>query len=390
MLKLLKGSPRNRIVLLAVLGVALAVLFVGFGLIGGSRGRGATEPAAPRPGGFEMAVEDSRKVVGFVESYGQRIGETEKRLAEKESELEGLKSEFKKQTARMALLAGELEAGRNVRPPGGDRAATGFDLRAAEPREAGAVPEPPALPRLQKVTLPAAKREAEIRAQKDEVRIPAGSFAEATLLTGVYAPTEGGAHPIQMRLDLAWVGPNRSRVPIQGAFLVAKAQGDANSTRAVIQLDRLSYVRKDGQVVEVPVNGYVADQDGVMGLAGQYVWRVREAATLAALTGAASAAADAAAQRETVTQLNPLGGSTSLVTGDIGKFALARGASRAADEVGKIITRRLDEIVPAIFVPNGKRLTVVLIDGVTLEGLQVVEVKNETSKSPYAGLDLDR
>ena len=391
MLKLLKGSPRNRIVFLAVLGIAMAVLFVGFGLMGGSpRGVGA-EPAAPRPGGFEMAVEDSRKVVGFVESYGQRIGEAEKRQAEKESELEGLKSEIKKQTARMALLAGELEAVRNAASPrAADRAATGFDLRAGATREVDAAPEPPAVPRLQKVTLPAAKREAELRARKDEVRIPAGSFAEATLLTGVYAPTEGGAHPIQMRLDLAWVGPNRSRVPIQGAFLVAKAQGDANSMRAVIQLDRLSYVRRDGQVIEVPVNGYVSDQDGVMGLSGQYVWRIREAATLASLTGATSAAADAAAQRETVTQLNPLGGSTSIVTGDIGKFALARGASRAADEVGKIITRRLDEIVPAIFVPNGKRLTVVLIDGVTLEGLQVGEVKNETSQSPYAGLDLDR
>ncbi len=390
MLRFVKGSPRQRLLALAILGVVLTVLFVGFGLLRGPRRAPGTESSSPSPGGFDVAVEDSRKVVAFVESYGQRIEGAEKRLAERESELAQLKAEIKKQTTVIAALASELAAVRNEAGSRNPAAVQSHLLRPGEPPPAGLPPEAPALPRLQKVTLKTGLREAEIQSRKHEVRIPAGSFAEGTLLTGVYAPTEGGAHPVGMRMDFAWVGPNRSRIPIRGTFLVGKAQGDANSTRAIIQLDRLSYVGKDGRTIEVPVNGYVADEDGVMGLAGQYVWRIQAAATLAAVTGGLSAAADAAAQRETATQINPLGGSSTIVTGDIGKFALARGASRAADEVGKIITRRLDEIVPAIYVPNGKRLTFVLIDGVTLEGLQVSEVKNESSKNPYAGLDLDR
>jgi hypothetical protein len=193
-----------------------------------------------------------------------------------------------------------------------------------------------------------------------------------------------------MRVDLTFIGPNRSRIPVQGAFLIGKAVGEANSVRAVIQLDKLSFVREAGQTVEIPVNGYVADQDGVMGLRGIYDWRIHEAAGLAAVTGGIAAGADAAAAQETLTQVNPLGGVTQVVTGDLGKYALAKGASRAADEVGKILTRRLDELVPAVYVENGRKLTVVLLDGVTLSGLPLQEMKHESSRSPYAGLDLDR
>lgn len=396
MLRLLKASPRNRMIALTVLGAILAALFLGLGLLGvGPR----TRPSDAMPGApaaFEVAVEDSRKVVGFVESYGRRIDEAERRLAEKDSEVARLKSELKMQTDAVSALEGSLGAMKKDAPraPRGAAAqdATGQELRPGHPGflEALGVEAPPPA-RIQKVSLSSARERAlEPGGRKKDLRIPAGSFAEATLLTGVYAPTEGGAHPVQLRVDLAWVGPNRSRIPLQGAFLIGKAVGEANSLRAVVQLEKLSYVRPDGEAVEVPVNGYATDQDGVMGLAGEYVWRIREAATFAALSGGISAAADAAAQRETASQLGPLGGVTSIVTGDIGKFAAARGASRASDEVGKIITRRLDELVPAIYVPNGKRLTVVLIDGVTLEGVNVSEVKDAASQNPYAGLDFDR
>jgi len=111
---------------------------------------------------------------------------------------------------------------------------------------------------------------------------------------------------------------------------------------------------------------------------------------MAMVTGGISAVADAAAQRETTTQLNPLGGATKVLTGDVTKFSLSRGASRAAETVEKILERRLEEIVPAIHVPNGRHLTVVLIEGVTLPGVKVNEVTNAASGNPYAGLDFDR
>ncbi len=364
---ILRSKPGRRAALLLA-AVTLAALFFGLALIGKPRA-----VASRPPGEFQTGLEDSRKVAGFVESFAPRIDETEKRLSRKDEELAELKSKLQKYDRVLAALVEELSAQRM-----GDTPKTAGPESADAP---GAM-----LPRLQKYAL--ATDVTKARAQS--VRIPAGSFAQATLLTGVYAPTEGGVLPVKIRLDAAFIGPNRSRIPIQDAFLIGKATGDANSQRVVVQLDKLSYVATDGRVVEVSLNGYVADEDGVQGLGGRYVWRIGEAATVAALAGGISAAADGAAARETVLQVNPLGGTTEAVTGELGKFATARGASKAADEIGKIVSERLEEIVPAIYVPNGKKITVCLIDGATLDGVSPTEVSHGTSASPYAGLDLDR
>ncbi len=365
---ILRSKPGRRAAL--ILGaMTLAALFFGMALIGKPRATATSRPS----GEFQTGLEDSRKVAGFVESFAPRIDETEKRLSRKDEELAELKSKLQKYDRVLAALVEELSAQRMADTP-----------KTGGPESADA----PALmlPRLQKYALATDA----MKARTYSVRIPAGSFAEATLLTGVYAPTEGGVLPVKIRLDAAFIGPNRSRIPIQDAFLIGKATGDANSQRVVVQLDKLSYVAADGRAVEVPVNGYVTDEDGVQGLGGRYVWRIGEAASVAALAGGISAAADGAAARETVLQINPLGGTTEAVTGDLGKFATARGASKAADEIGKIVSKRLEEIVPAIYVPNGKRITVCLIDGATLDGVSPTEVSHGTSASPYAGLDLDR
>jgi hypothetical protein len=388
-LRTLVGSKRAKVLLFGVLAVVMTVLFFGFGLMGGPKKPQDSLDHPRSAGGFEVAVEDSRKVAGFVESYGQRIDQAEKRLSQKETEFEALKLQLTKQTSALSTLAQELG---NLRPQGRGLTSGGIGV---EGRPEVGLPGSPTevareLPRLQKVTLPAAARAALVQSRKEDVHIPAGSFAEATLLTGVYAPTEGSAQPVDLRVDLTFIGPNRSRVPVQGAFLIGKASGEPNSLRVVIQLDKLSYVRKDGQVIERAVNGYVVDQDGVMGLSGQYVWRIGEAVILAAGVGAIQGVSGAMAQQQTTTQLSPLGGATSLVTGNLGKFAMAQGSGSAADKIGEIVTKRLDQVVPAIYVPNGKRLTVVLLEGVTLEGLPLAEVKNESSSSPYVGLDLDR
>lgn len=389
----LRKLPQSRVLLLGMGAVVLGVLFAGAVLVRPAQRKASGNSSDAAARGFDVALTDSRKVAGFVESYGHRVDQAEKDLSRKDAELRDLKGALGKQAKAVDALMGELAqvrerelAARAAKAQNADLVREAIGLAAPD----GSLREAAPPPRLEKITLPAARVRAAELARRDEVRLPAGSLAEGTLVTGVYAPTQGSAQPVHLRVDLTFMGPNGSRIPIQGAFLIGKAVGEANSVRAIIQLDRLSFVREGGQVVEVPVNGYVVDQDGVMGLRGIYDWRIHEAAGLAALTGGVAAAADAAAASETLNQVNPLGGVTQVVTGNVGKYALAKGASRAADEVGKIITRRLDELVPAVYVQNGRKLTIVLLDGVTLSGLPLREVKHDSSRSPYAGLDLDR
>lgn len=362
--------------------IGAAILLAGV-LVYGVNSTSTQPPRSPKPKqDFDVALDDSRKVAGFVESYGRQIEEARRILAEKDKEITELrsrqeesKSMFAEMNKELTRLRDRYEGDRKMRDGEGTR----LDERSEERPQ----------PRIQKITLDAGRDRGKGK-QAPSLHIPAGSLAEATLVTGVYAPVEGGALPVQMRLDAAWIGPNRSRVPISEGFLIGKAEGEANSRRVLIQLAKLSYVGADGKTIEVPINGYATDDDGVLGISGTYVWRVQETMALAGGAGFISGAAEALSRRETTSTLNPLGGATEIVTGDVVKFAGFRGASRASEEFEKLVVDRLRQVVPAIYVPNARKITVLLLDGVTLEGLRLSEVKNDVTRNPYHGLDFDR
>lgn len=307
---------------------------------------------------FEVGIPTAQEVRNMLAVYGGRVDAAEKQL-------EALRKEFQESRER-------LEESQNEGLSGLERLIR--DLQESARPEPPA-PPPPGPPRF---------RTFEFEPPSDRsMHLPAGSFGEATLLTGVFAPVTGEALPVLLRLDTALVGPGRSRVPIRGAFLVGKAQGDANSRRAVVQLDTLSVVRSDGTSFETRVNGWVSDRDGIQGLRGDYVWHADQVVALSALTGAFSGGAEAMAERETVTQATPLGGAQSAVTGDPVRFAGYRSLSSAFARLSDMVSQRLDEIVPAVYVPNARRVTVAFISGVTLEGIEAPPV----GKPRFEGLD---
>jgi hypothetical protein len=319
--------------------------------------RGNAPPKAPPPASpFEVGIPTAQEVRNMLAVYGERVEGTEKALAALRGELEQTRTSQEEARKSDASIVEKL-------------------LREFQGTSR---PEPAALP-------PAPRfRTFEFEKPRGKsLHVPAGSFGEATLLTGVFAPTAGEALPVLLRLDAALVGPQRSRVPLRGAFLVGKAMGDANSRRAVVQLDTLSALRPDGTPAEAKVNGWVADDDGIQGLRGRYVWRADEVLALSTVTGGLSGGAEAMAQRETTTQVTPLGGVTGAVTGDPVRFAGYRALSTAMGRLSEMVSRRLDEVVPAIYVPNARTVTVAFIGGATLEGYEVPA----PPASPFEGLD---
>jgi hypothetical protein len=103
-----------------------------------------------------------------------------------------------------------------------------------------------------------------------------------------------------------------------------------------------------------------------------------------------SAGADALAARELTTTVNPLGGVTTAVTGDAAQLAGYRALGGAASRLSEVIGERLKEIVPAIHVTNGKKVTVAFVNGVTIDGLEIEEVRDAAGADPHRGLGLDR
>jgi hypothetical protein len=318
-----------------------------------SRERTSPPLVEPRRESFEVGLPTAQEVRAMVGAYGQRVEETERGLGELKSEVSRTRSAIEEALKGM------------MRPP-------------EAPKEEPA----PLTPRFRSLSFSPVAR-------GRTVHIPAGSFGEATLLSGVFAPTGGEPLPVLLRLDAALIGPNRTRLRLPEALLVGKAVGDANSRRATIQIDTLSAATASGRIHEMKTNGWLVDDDGLQGLRGTYVWRADEIVALATATGALSAGADALAARELTASVTPLG-VTSAVTGDPARMAGYRGASGAAARLSEIISDRLKEVVPAIHVPNGKKVTVAFVTGVTIDGLETEEVRDAAGADPHRGLHLGR
>jgi hypothetical protein len=342
--------------LLAASGGALLLLLIGLAAVGGRSS--APAPAAPRPApAFDLGIPTAQEVRNMLGVYGERVEGAERGLRELQAGMEetrkALDESSRRHEAALERLARELRVPEAPKP----------------------APGPPPAPRFRTFEFD--------RARPRSLQLPAGSFGEATLLTGVYAPVTGEPLPVLLRLDAALVGPGRTRVPLEGAFLVGKAQGDVNSRRATVQLDTLSAAGTDGRAADARVNGWIVDEDGIQGLRGIYVWRAEEVLALSTLAGALSGGSEAAAARETTVQATPLGGSQSAVTGDPYAFAGYRALASAFGRLGDVVGRRAQEIVPAVYVPNGRSVTVAFIQGATLEGY----VAPAGPASPFEGLD---
>jgi len=347
-------------------GVVLAIaLFAGCppgrGTAKSSRAAGDKEESR-----FGTGMPEAVAFRNLVEGYGARVGQTERGLTDISKKLDAL--------AQLSVASGSQAQNRldALEHSMADRVKSGgasFDTS------------------LRKIAFAGNSKTAD---KARTLHIPAGSFGEATLLTGVFAPVNGDAMPVLIKLDAALIGPNKSRVPVTGVFLVGKAVGDANSRRVVVQLDTLSLVLPSAESHEYKVNGFVVDKDGTQGMDGVYVWRAEEILALAGLSGGASGAADAFGAAQTTTTANPLGGVTSAVTGDAGKFVLARAASAGLGKIADIIADRLKEIQAAVYVANTKKITVSFLSGVTLEGYTTKELSDDPSLRPYRGLDHDR
>ena len=343
-------------------------LMIGFG--GGALLLAGVALLAPEPSGnrgpsqeqetsrsFEVGIPTAQEIRNMLAVYGQRVETTEREIAR---------------------LKGQLEASEERTTAARERDSSTLESLIDELRAPARIVDAPPAPTGPRF------RTYEFKSRNTRsLHIPAGSFGEATLLSGVFAPTTGDPLPVLLRLDVALVGPQRSRIPLRGAFLVGKAQGDANARRATVQIETLSAVQPDGSSFDVQVNAWVVDEDGIQGLRGEYVWHADEILGLAAVSGALSGGAQALAESETLVQATPLGGLQEAVTGNPLRFSGARAASAAFDRLGEAVSKRLDEIVPAIHVANSRRVTVAFISGVTLEGWD----PPSDAGSPFEGLD---
>ncbi len=202
--------------------------------------------------------------------------------------------------------------------------------------------------------------------------LPAGSFADVVLLSGVDAGaseyTRTNPQPIFMRVQSDAILPGDAKYGLATCFVGGTAYGDLSSERANIQLTRLSCVDKKRKLMlEAPITGYVSDADGKQGLRGKVVRRNGAIMAKAVLAGFASGATEllsAAGQTQTltgsgmVTQIDP----TTLT-----QSGLYTGAGKAAEILAEMYIKEAKSIFPVIEIPNGRKASITVTVGSALE-----------------------
>ena len=190
------------------------------------------------------------------------------------------------------------------------------------------------------------------------VRLPVGSLVTGELLTGAFATkVRGDALPVLVQLRSAYSGPNDTEIPLEGCLMIGKATADLQSVRARVEAVSLSCVLPDGTSFERPVKGYFTGEDGTLGVPGR--WEFRSGRWLANLlsamgTTAAGVYADVAIAREL--------GAAGAILGDVG-------TSETTARIQGFFLERAEEILPVVWVESQTPVYVVMLEGLTIEGL---------------------
>ena len=214
------------------------------------------------------------------------------------------------------------------------------------------------------------------------VELPAGSFVDATFLTGVFAPADlSRPLPVLIRVNEGFIGPNHSRIPLEGCFALGKAAADLGSERATVQIATLSCTLPSGDVFErhePEVSGYVAGADGNFGVPGQLIRKDTQKLGMSALTGFLAGAGEALARAESTVIVSPfIGTTTTSVQGNISKYAAYSGLAKTANQLARYYLELARHITPAIHVPSEEQVHIVMTKGVTIEGLTPQDVQAE-------------
>jgi hypothetical protein len=210
--------------------------------------------------------------------------------------------------------------------------------------------------------------------------LPAGSYAEGRLVTGVFATSRiGGALPVLFAVTKAFHGPFQlggpglrpiaTALPIEGCLILGKAQADLASSRVLVQLDTLSCVFPDSATFERPLKGYATGVDGTLGLVGHL--ETRDTAYLARtfLTSLMAGASEAFALAKRTTIVTPLGGTLTAQTGHVGETAGFAALAQAAAQLSQFYLQQAERLMPVLWTASGSPARLVLQEGLALEGL---------------------
>lgn len=219
---------------------------------------------------------------------------------------------------------------------------------------------------------PGARRET-ASPDPEPVMIPAGSILRGVLLSGLDAPTGVQArrdpYPALVRLKHEAILPNRFRSDVRECFILIAGYGELSSERALLRSETLTCVRRDGGVIEVPLDGYAVGEDGKVGLRGRLVSKqgqvIARAMQVAFLEGVAQVF-----NKSQVSVISTRSDGTvqyqDLLSGDSLQAAAATGTGKTLERLAQYYLDMAEGIFPVIEIDAGRPIELIVNRGLSL------------------------
>ena len=226
--------------------------------------------------------------------------------------------------------------------------------------------------------------------------IPAGSFAEAVLLSGVdaTAAVSAGANPRPMLLRLTdlTVLPRKFRTDLVDCHCTASAWGELSSERIHARLVTLSCVERDtGEILEVPVNGYIAGSDGKEGVRGTVASKEGQFLTRSLWGGVFAGIGSALSPNNKSSYGGPflsIGTPEKPSTKDMFRSGFGESANNSLTKLSDYYIQRAEQIQPVIQVSAGQKVDLVFTEGVAIDKTLIrksIAQKNDVARKEEAG-----
>lgn len=207
------------------------------------------------------------------------------------------------------------------------------------------------------------------------IYLPAGSFMEATLLSGLDAPVTEGAKshpvPVLLRVKMPAVLPNDIKASLtRGCFVIADGKGNLGTERAELTLVSMSCMdRKGNAVIDQKIKGWIVDEDGRAGLRGIPTAKFGSMIARSMLAGFLGGMGKAFENQSKTSTVSPLTGVQTLT--QTGEQALVQGIgsgiSSAFGDTQKFYMDLAKSMLPVISVGSTKIATLIIAEGVSLE-----------------------
>ena len=220
----------------------------------------------------------------------------------------------------------------------------------------------------------------------DENFIFASTYARCVLVgsTTVSAGIGASSNPQPVLLRLTDMGnlPNRIKGFLKDAMVIGAAYGELSSESVVIRLERIVKIdKKQGIGIDIPVEGYVAGENGDSRIRGIVIDRAGAVVRTAAIGGFFSGVADylTAGSRQSVTfepnsglaQFSPQGGSKMLQQG------ASKGIGNAVEKYADFFIKRAEQMQPVIMIDGGRKVTIVFTESVKASAVHMKKVRKK-------------